>query len=185
LPAEFSIVCFVDSYAIVLVPSKVVSMRYWLKLIGIPSLVFVTLIVSGYLYFGSTVFIIRHPLCFGVCPVYTVWIFRDGTVVYHGEQFVADAGIHIRHMDATQVEQFTTSYSELMNRLPPVPSSDLVVSDQRTIHIQLTQNGQTRGITVQDTDGPRVPLIYNFIEKLETAAQIRQWTGGTLSKETP
>jgi hypothetical protein len=72
-----------------------------------------------------------------------------------------------------------------MDRLPPVPNSGLVVSDQRTIYIQLTQNGQTRGITVQDTDGPHVLRIYNFIDQLETVAQISQWTGGTLSQEAP
>jgi hypothetical protein len=112
-----------------------------------------------------------------------VWIFRDGTVVYQGEQFVAYTGIRIGHMDAGEVERFAASYSELIDRLPRVPSSDLVVSDQRTARIQLTQNGQTRGITVHDTDGRPVPVIYNFIDQLETAAQIPQWTGGTLSQK--
>jgi hypothetical protein len=158
-------------------------MRYWLKLIGIPSLVFVTLAVAGYLYFGRTVFIIDHPLCFGTCPAYTVWIFRDGTIVYHGDHFVAHAGIRIGHMDPAQVRQFAATYSALITQLPSVPASPLVVTDQRTSYIQLTQNGQTRGITLKATDGPRVALVSSFIEQVETAAQTAQWTGGRLGQE--
>jgi hypothetical protein len=159
-------------------------MRYWLKLIGIPSLLFAALLISGYIYFGRTVFVIDHPLCFGTCPAYRVWIFRDGTIVYYGDQFVAHTGIRIGRMDSTQVQQLAAAYSTLIEQIPPVSSSALVASDSIMSRIQLTQNGQTRGITVRDTDGLRFQLTLAFIDQIETAAQIPQWTRGTIHQGT-
>jgi hypothetical protein len=154
-------------------------MRYWLKLIGIPSLVLVTLIGAGYLAFGRTIFHIDHPPCFGTCPVYSVWIFHDGTILYHGQHNVRSTGLRIGHMDAVQVQQFAAAYGALLDRLPPIPPTSLIVFDTSTRSIGLTQYGQTRGVMVDDTDGPRVPLVDTFIEQIETAAQIPQWTRAT------
>jgi len=37
---------------------------------------------------------LQRTACFGVCPVYTVSIYPDGLVEFHGERFVASTGDH-------------------------------------------------------------------------------------------
>lgn len=81
-----------------------ISVTIGLLLIGI-------LIVGGYASaVGSeSSIILERGICNGYCPVYSVTLFSNGTVLYKGEEFVKEMGI--RHGSINE-----SAYSTLLDR---------------------------------------------------------------------
>ena len=158
-------------------------MRYWLKLLGIPSLIALTVLLAATLAYQRLIFVIDHPLCFGSCPVYTVWVFRGGTIMYYGEHDTASTGLHLGHIDAEQIQQFSARYSNVLEHLPPIPPSNVIVSDVPELSIAFRQDTEMNHLTVKDTDGPRVALIHRLINELEAASQITDLAYPTLPSD--
>jgi hypothetical protein len=55
-----------------------------------------------------------HPHgCDGKCPVYSVAVFRDGTIEYVGRAHVAVAGRRVTHVDAAVVEELEREFAAI------------------------------------------------------------------------
>ncbi len=65
----------------------IVWMRSAVLILGI------VLVLSGVVCGSSPQYIsLERGMCFGTCPVYSVTLFENGSVFYHGEKFVKETG---------------------------------------------------------------------------------------------
>ncbi len=55
---------------------------------------------------------LERGACFGACPVYTVNILEDGTVIYEGERFVAVTGQQISEIPVETVAAMVAAFKD-------------------------------------------------------------------------
>src|SRR5690606_14256171 len=55
---------------------------------------------------------LSRTACFGTCPVYTLTVYQDGTVVYEGENHVDMTGIQTTTIDPETVQQLIDGFIE-------------------------------------------------------------------------
>jgi len=73
---------------------------------------------------------IRKGACFGQCPVYSMDIYNDGTVIYNGKNFVDKKGKHILKLEYSELLAFVTTakainYMQLNDSYDNVSVTDL------------------------------------------------------------
>ena len=54
----------------------------------------------------------RRTMCYGTCPVYSLELYEDGTVIYRGEKFVAVTGTWKVSIDPERVAQLVKTMTE-------------------------------------------------------------------------
>lgn len=120
---------------------------------------------------------IDRSACFGECPIYTVTVYEDGTVVYNGERFVEVEGEQTIQIEPERVEELVhiieeAGYFELDDEY-----MDMMVTDVPYVMTSVTHDGETKAINhyLGDTSAPlELHAVEYFIDKaLDTA----QWTG--------
>ncbi len=128
---------------------------------------------------GASITLERTP-CFGMCPVYTVTLHEDGTVVYNGDQHVDVEGEQTINIGAE-------AFDELMQVIEDVgyfewddEYTDMTVTDQSYIMISVTRDGETKSINHYLGDAT-APLALGYLENwIDLAAGTQQWTGARL-----
>ncbi len=118
----------------------------------------------------------RTP-CFGSCPVYTVAIYADGTVVYEGESSVIVEGRQttqiapetvvalVEGFEATGYFEWEDSYDAFM------------VTDQSSVITSVTRDGETKTIHRYGGDNT-APIELLYLETwIDKAVNTQQWTG--------
>ncbi len=76
--------------------------------------------------------------CFGYCPIYRIEIYRDGHVVFNGEEFTLETGRHELRLETNQVRELEELISESgILELDDDCCSCYDVSDQPTVTIEI------------------------------------------------
>ncbi len=133
---------------------------------------------------------LERTVCFGGCPVYTVTIHEDGTVIYHGERFVDVEGEQIGQIDPATVERMVEVFADAGYFAWDEAYTDRYVTDVPSVITSVTRNGETHRIERYTGDGS-APLLLPYLERwLDLMANTGQWTGaqpfiGTVGMESP
>ncbi|MDA2913447.1 ankyrin repeat domain-containing protein [Acidobacteriia bacterium AH_259_A11_L15] len=61
----------------------------------------------------APVITLERTACFGTCPVYSLEIYADGTVIYEGKTFVGVTGRRRSHIPPSQVQQLVHAFLEI------------------------------------------------------------------------
>ncbi len=56
---------------------------------------------------------IRRGACFGQCPVYTMKIYNNGTVILEGKNFIDKIGTYTKHISKEQMYRFVQKAKEI------------------------------------------------------------------------
>lgn len=133
----------------------------------------------------------RSP-CFGACPVYTVSILLDGTVIYNGERFVEMTGEQRGQVNPATVEQMVAALVDAGYFEWDEAYDNMTVSDLPYITTSVTRNGETHQIRryAGDDSAPlALPFLENWIDAVVgtpawTGAQL-DFAGGSMSMNNP
>ena len=60
---------------------------------------------------GAPVVALERRPCYGTCPVYTVALYADGTVVFDGRRFVLSMGRHATRVAARDVSRLVAQFN--------------------------------------------------------------------------
>ncbi|MEP7293122.1 MAG: DUF6438 domain-containing protein [Chloroflexota bacterium] len=116
----------------------------------------------------------RQP-CFGMCPVYTLSIFEDGTVVYVGIDHVAVMGVQIGAIEASQVELLVqemelSGYFDWQDEY-----TQMLITDQPTAITSIATDEQYKQIVRYDGD-PNAPIgLVRFEDRIDRVVNVSQW----------
>src|SRR3982751_1541119 len=89
---------------------------------------------------------LERTACFGTCPVYTVTIYTDGTVIYNGTQFVDVKGEQTSTIDPATVEQLVAGFEAAGYFDWNDSYTDMHITDQPYITTSVTRDGVTKQI---------------------------------------
>ena len=130
---------------------------------------------------GQVAITLERTACFGTCPVYTVTIYTDGTVVYNGTQFVDVKGEQTSSIDPATVKQLIAGFEAAGYFEWNDSYTDMNVTDQPYITTSVTRNGVTKQIERYAGDDS-APLALPYLENwIDLAANTNPWTGAELS----
>jgi hypothetical protein len=124
---------------------------------------------------------LERTACFGACPVYTVTIYTDGTVVYNGERFVDVEGEQTTTIDPQVVEQLVAGFEAAGYFGWEDEYTSMSVTDQSYVTTSVTRGGETKQIVHYLGDNA-APLALPYLEAwIDLAAHTGQWTGAETS----
>lgn len=119
--------------------------------------------------------------CYGSCPVYMVQIFRDGRVVYEGEDRVAVMGRHEGHASPEQMAKLLAAVKAAdFYRLEDTYSGAVIHSVTRRMVITVGEH--TRMVTEHSGEAGGMPKSVSALEEaIDEAAGTRRWVKGDAS----
>lgn len=103
--------------------------------------------------------------CYGNCPVYTLTVYHNGIVAYHGERFTDRRGVYIRDIGRTQLRELQ---AELVKaNLWQFPSAfKSQIPDLPAVTIEYFENGDSKRIRGKDGRPPQVLRIQELLEQI-------------------
>ncbi len=127
---------------------------------------------------------LERTACFGACPVYTVTIYTDGTVVYNGERFVDVEGEQTATIDPETVRQLVAGFEAAGYFGWDDEYTDMHITDLPTIITSVARDGETKQITRYAGDDS-APAALPYLETwIDLAVGTSQWTGADVSPTT-
>ena len=126
---------------------------------------------------SKVVITLERTACFGTCPVYTVKIFEDGTVIYEGDRFVAVTGQQISEIVPETVAAMVTAFKDAGYFDWDEAYDTQTVSDLPTVITSVMIDGTTHRIARYAGDSS-APLALPFLEQwIDEMANTALWTG--------
>jgi len=120
---------------------------------------------------------LERTACFGACPIYTVSILEDGTVIYNGEKFVEITGEQTSEIDSETVALMVEAFEKVGYFDWEETYDTMMITDQPTVITSVTHNGKTHRITRYDGD-TTAPLALPFLAQwIDQMVNTQMWTG--------
>ncbi|NVB81120.1 MAG: hypothetical protein HOV81_22175 [Kofleriaceae bacterium] len=127
---------------------------------------------------SGLLFALRRTSCFGLCPEYSVAIYRDGVVEYRGSAFVRTTGTVLGRLELEQVraleEQFVNADFLAFDR----GYVDEDCTDLPTAYVGFRPAGRAMKVVAHylgDRSAPKALLALE--EAIDNAVDIEQWIG--------
>lgn len=120
---------------------------------------------------------LERTACRGTCPVYTITILEDGTVIYEGEAHVAVTGEQTSELDPDTVASMVEAFANAGYFDWDESYEEQTVTDLPNVNTSVTRSGETHQITryVGDSSAPlALPFLEQWIDEM-TSSQL--WTG--------
>jgi hypothetical protein len=116
--------------------------------------------------------------CYGACPVYSVEIRGDGTVLYKGVAFVAVTGDKVGSISKEAVKQLVTEFRNVDYYSLDDYSADAF--DIPTVETSIDIDGHTKKLIDQDGLWSGMPISVLKLEfKIDEIAGTKQWIVGS------
>ena len=117
----------------------------------------------------------ERTACFGFCPVYTLTIYGDGTVIYNGEEFVAikdkvEATITSEKIEQLVLEFEATDYYSLDDNY-----IERTITDAQTFVTSITIDGKTKVIEHYHGDFNAPENLTALENKIDEIVNSKQW----------
>jgi hypothetical protein len=120
---------------------------------------------------------LERTACFGTCPVYTVTILQDGTVIYNGGDFVTVTGEQTSQIDPETVAQMVGAFEAAGYFDWDQSYLNQSVTDLPTVTTSVTRDGETHQI-VHYLGDATAPLALSYLEQwIDDMANTVLWTG--------
>ncbi len=126
---------------------------------------------------SKPVITLERTACFGACPVYTVNIFEDGTVVYNGQDFVTVTGEQTSQIEPETVQDMIKAFESAGYFDWNTEYKTQKVTDLPYVTTSVTHNGETHRIEHYLGDDS-APLALSFLEQfIDAMTNSALWTG--------
>lgn len=120
----------------------------------------------------------RTP-CFGTCPVYSVTVYTDGTVVYEGTDFVTVTGTQTTNIDPETVQELVNGFQDAGYFDWNDEYTHMDVTDSPYVMTSVTVDGNTKEINHYHGD-TSAPLALSYLENwVDYVLNTARWTGVT------
>jgi hypothetical protein len=117
--------------------------------------------------------ILQRSRCFGICPVYNVTIYGNGTVLFEGIANVNSSGIRISNISEDQVRQLISEFKKIdYFSFNETEIASHVVYDAPVCTTSLSLNGKTKTIQHYESAEPAsLTVLENSIDEFVNSSQ--------------
>jgi hypothetical protein len=116
----------------------------------------------------------ERGMCMGTCPVYSLDIFGNGTVVYEGERFVNVTGKQVSRIPDDEVKELVKEFYRMNYFSLNNTYNKIVKTDQPTVLTSINVNGTSKSIF--DNLGAIAPEGLRMLEnKIDEITNSSKW----------
>jgi hypothetical protein len=123
----------------------------------------------------DVVITLERTACFGTCPVYTLEVHGDGTVIYHGEKYVNMEGTHHGTISGQQFGQLLLDFSNIEFYSLKDRYVERMATDLPSAITSITINGQTKTVEHYHGDFTAPKKLMALEDKIDRAANSDRW----------
>lgn len=126
------------------------------------------------IYINDVTITLERNMCMGTCPVYSLEIFGNGTVVYDGNRFVNVTGQQISNISQDRVRDLVEEFYKINYFSLNDKYDQVVITDQRTVTTSIDTNGSYK--SVFDNHGAIAPEGLRALEdKIDEITNSSKW----------
>lgn len=118
---------------------------------------------------------INRGTCRGICPVYSLAIYGDGTVVYEGEKFVRVTGRQVSKISQEKVKELIDEFYRINYFSLKDSYKEYVITDLDTVITSITINGKTKTIRHYRGDRNAPKELTTLEDKIDEIVNSSQW----------
>ena len=123
----------------------------------------------------DVVITLERTACFGFCPVYTLTIYGDGTVVYGGEEFVAVKDRVEATITREKIEQLVLEFEAIDYYSLDDNYIERTITDAQTVVTSITIDGKTKVIEHYHGDFDAPENLTALENKIDEIVNSNQW----------
>ena len=118
---------------------------------------------------------LERTACFGTCPVYSLKIKGDGTVIYAGEDFVQTEGIQETTISIEAIEQLVTEFEKADYFSLNDSYTSFGVSDMPSVNTSISIGDRTKAIKHYLGDLSAPEQLTELEDKIDEIVNSAQW----------
>jgi hypothetical protein len=116
----------------------------------------------------------ERGMCMGACPVYSLDIFGNGTVVYNGERFVNVTGKQVSSISNDKVKELVKEFYDIDYFSLNDTYDKVIKTDQPTVSTSININGTSKNVF--DNLGAIAPESLRLLEyKIDEITNSSKW----------
>lgn len=123
----------------------------------------------------EVVITLERTACFGFCPVYTLTLQGDGTVVYEGKDFVRVKGRAEITITKEKVEQLVSEFKEVDYFSLNDKYNERTITDAPSVITSITIDGKTKTIEHYHGDFNAPEQLTELENRIDEIINSKQW----------
>ena len=125
--------------------------------------------------YDDVVITLERTPCFGTCPVYSLTIHGDGTVVYEGKDFVEVKGTAETTMSQGKVDKLLSEFDKADYFSLKDGYTERTITDAPTVITSITIDGKSKTIEHYRGDLSAPDKLSELEDKIDTIVESQQW----------
>lgn len=118
---------------------------------------------------------LERTACYGFCPVYSLTVHGDGTVLYEGEDFVETVGKAENVISRKKVEQLISEFEKTDYDSLKDSYTERTITDAPSVITSITKNGKTKTIDHYHGDFNAPEKLTELEDKIDEIVNSDQW----------
>ena len=123
----------------------------------------------------DVVITLERQACFGFCPVYTLIVYGDGTVIYDGKDFVTIKDRVETTIAKEKIEQLVKEFEAVDYYSMNDNYTERTITDAQTVITSITIDGETKVITHYHGDFTTPENLTELENKIDEIVNSSQW----------
>ncbi len=125
--------------------------------------------------YDDVIITLERTPCFGTCPVYTLTIYGDGTVIYEGKDFVTTRGKAEATISQDKIEQLVAEFQKVDYFSLNDNYVEKTITDAETVITSITIDGKTKIIEHYRGDFSAPKELKELEDKIDETVNSSQW----------
>lgn len=125
--------------------------------------------------YNDLVITLERTPCYGFCPVYTLTIRGDGTVVYEGKDFVQVKGKAVSTISQEQIEQLVAEFEKADYFSLNDSYTERTITDAPSVITSITIDGKTKSIEHYHGDFSAPEPLTHLEDRIDEIVDSSQW----------
>lgn len=119
---------------------------------------------------------LERGICFGTCPVYTLTVFGNGSIVYEGKEFVKELGVRNGSVNVSATDDLfrLVDSSDFFDLADSYSAYD--ITDMPSATITLITGGKVKRVEHYHGDMTAPPILTDLENAIDQVADVTRWT---------
>jgi hypothetical protein len=123
----------------------------------------------------SVIITLERTACYGFCPIYSLTIHGDGTVLYEGEDYVETVGKAETVISTKKVKQLISEFDKIDYDSLKDSYTERTITDAPSVITSITRNGKTKTIEHYHGDFDAPEKLTELEDKIDEIVNSDQW----------
>ena len=118
---------------------------------------------------------LERTACYGFCPIYSLTIHGDGTVIYEGEDFVETVGKAETIISIEKVEQLISEFEKVNYDSLKDTYTEKTITDAPSVITSITRNEKTKTVEHYHGDFDAPEELTGLEDKIDEIVNSERW----------